>query len=72
MAPPPLLADFEWAYGHDKRFGLVRVDHDTQERTVKTSGADYVDLIPAHRAALSPGSFPRRARPASLGGHGLS
>ncbi|MER5776223.1 GH1 family beta-glucosidase [Streptomyces sp. NPDC002039] len=45
-----LLDNFEWAYGYDKRFGLVRVDYDTQERTVKTSGAHYADLIAAHRA----------------------
>lgn len=45
-----LLDNFEWAYGYDKRFGLVRVDYDTQERIVKTSGAHYADLIAAHRA----------------------
>ena len=33
-----LLDNFEWAWGYDKRFGIVRVDYDTQERTVKASG----------------------------------
>jgi beta-glucosidase len=32
-----LLDNFEWAYGFDKRFGLVHVDYDTQVRTPKDS-----------------------------------
>ncbi|MFG3489498.1 GH1 family beta-glucosidase [Streptomyces sp. NPDC047972] len=32
-----LLDNFEWAYGYDKRFGLVRVDYATQTRTPKRS-----------------------------------
>lgn len=40
-----LLDNFEWAYGYDKRFGLVHVDYDTQRRTVKTSGRRYAELI---------------------------
>ncbi|MFD7691604.1 family 1 glycosylhydrolase, partial [Streptomyces sp. NPDC059781] len=39
----------EWAYGYDKRFGLVHVDYATQARTVKTSGQRYADIIRAHR-----------------------
>ncbi|MGP3683875.1 GH1 family beta-glucosidase [Streptomyces sp. IBSNAI002] len=46
-----LLDNFEWAYGYDKRFGLVHVDYATQRRTVKTSGRRYAELIAAHRAA---------------------
>ncbi|MFJ6213920.1 GH1 family beta-glucosidase [Streptomyces sp. NPDC092296] len=45
-----LLDNFEWAYGYDKRFGLVHVDYDTQQRTVKSSGHRYAELIAAHRA----------------------
>ena len=30
--------NFEWASGYRPRFGLVRVDYDTQRRTVKQSG----------------------------------
>ncbi|MBV5335989.1 family 1 glycosylhydrolase, partial [bacterium] len=32
-----LLDNFEWAYGLDKRFGVVRVDYDTLKRTPKDS-----------------------------------
>jgi len=31
--------NFEWAEGESARFGLVRIDYDTQKRTVKRSGA---------------------------------
>ena len=32
-----LLDNFEWAYGYAKRFGIIRVDFDTQTRTPKLS-----------------------------------
>jgi beta-glucosidase len=44
-----LLDNFEWAYGYDKRFGLVYVDYETQRRIVKGSGHRYGDLIRTHR-----------------------
>ncbi|MEH1058684.1 GH1 family beta-glucosidase [Micromonospora sp. CPCC 206171] len=40
-----LLDNFEWAYGYDKRFGIVRVDYDTQRRTPKRSAHWYRDTI---------------------------
>jgi len=40
-----LMDNYEWAWGYDKRFGLVRVDYGTQERTVKTSGRLYQRII---------------------------
>jgi len=40
-----LLDNFEWAHGYDRRFGIVRVDYDTQERTIKDSGYWYRDHI---------------------------
>ena len=40
-----LLDNFEWSWGYDKRFGIVRVDYDTQERTIKDSGLAYRELI---------------------------
>lgn len=42
-----LFDNYEWAWGYDKRFGIVRVDYDTQERTVKDSGREYARIIAA-------------------------
>ncbi|MER7174291.1 GH1 family beta-glucosidase [Streptomyces mesophilus] len=44
-----LLDNFEWALGYAKRFGIIRVDYDTQERTPKDSYHWYRELIAAHR-----------------------
>lgn len=44
-----LLDNFEWDSGLGKRFGLVRVDYDTQVRTVKASGHRYAEIIAEHR-----------------------
>ena len=46
-----LLDNFEWAYGYDKRFGIVHVDYDTQVRTVKDSGREYARIIAADHAS---------------------
>ena len=40
-----LLDNFEWAWGYDKRFGIVHVDYETQVRTVKDSGSTYAAVI---------------------------
>ncbi|MFL6140301.1 MAG: GH1 family beta-glucosidase [Labedaea sp.] len=40
-----LLDNFEWSYGYAKRFGLIRVDYDTLERTPKHSALWYRNLI---------------------------
>ena len=40
-----LMDNFEWAEGYLKRFGIVYVDYETQERTIKSSGLAYRDLI---------------------------
>jgi beta-glucosidase len=42
-----LLDNFEWAWGYDRRFGIIRVDYDTQVRTLKDSALFYRDLIKA-------------------------
>ena len=42
-----LLDNFEWAEGYSKRFGIVRVDYETQRRTVKASGRRYGALARA-------------------------
>ncbi|WP_413805453.1 GH1 family beta-glucosidase [Streptomyces sp. OE57] len=44
-----LLDNFEWAYGYDKRFGLVHVDYRTQVRTIKGTGHRYAQIIRDHR-----------------------
>jgi len=36
-----LLDNFEWAFGYHQRFGLVRVEYDTQRRIPKASGLWY-------------------------------
>jgi len=40
-----LLDNFEWAWGFQKRFGIVHVDYDTQARTIKDSGFAYATFI---------------------------
>ena len=40
-----LMDNFEWAWGYDKRFGIVRVDYDTQARTPKDSAIAYTRII---------------------------
>ncbi|MEV4539741.1 GH1 family beta-glucosidase [Asanoa sp. NPDC049518] len=39
-----LLDNFEWGYGYDRRFGIIRVDYDTQVRTWKQSAHWYKRL----------------------------
>jgi beta-glucosidase len=52
-----LMDNFEWAWGYSKRFGILRVDYDTLERTWKDSAHWYRDLI-ADRS-LPTGTFGR-------------
>jgi len=40
-----LLDNFEWGHGYTKRFGIIRVDYETQERIIKDSGEWYADVI---------------------------
>jgi beta-glucosidase len=40
-----LLDNFEWEAGYGKRFGIIYVDFDTLQRTVKDSGYFYKDAI---------------------------
>jgi beta-glucosidase len=47
------LDNFEWALGYAQRFGLVHVDYETQERTVKDSGRYYASVARAN-ALLPP------------------
>ena len=36
-----LLDNFEWSLGYSKRFGIVHVDYETQQRTIKSSALGY-------------------------------
>jgi beta-glucosidase len=49
-----LLDNFEWAFGYDRRFGIVRVDYDTLERLPKDSYHWYRDMIEHHRKETTP------------------
>jgi beta-glucosidase len=40
-----LMDNYEWAWGYHKRFGIVRVDYDTLERTLKDSAIEYRRII---------------------------
>lgn len=41
---------FEWAYGYDKRSGILRVDYEPQERMPKQSALWLRDTIARVRA----------------------
>ncbi|GLV13869.1 beta-glucosidase [Alicyclobacillus hesperidum] len=43
-----LLDNFEWAFGYTKRFGIIYVDYDTQERIPKDSFEWYRQVIAAN------------------------
>lgn len=40
-----LLDNFEWSWGYAKRFGIVHVNYETLERTLKDSAMFYADVI---------------------------
>lgn len=40
-----LLDNFEWADGYSKRFGIVRVEYESQQRIVKDSALWYRDFL---------------------------
>ena len=48
-----LLDNFEWAWGYEKRFGIVRVDYDTFERTPKDSAHAFAALIAQAKRPLA-------------------
>lgn len=43
------LDNFEWVLGYAKRFGIVHVDYQTQQRIIKDSGLWYKQLIEANK-----------------------
>lgn len=56
-----LLDNFEWGMGLSKRFGIVHVDFETLQRTVKASGRWYAGVIA--RNGLSPTDLTTAATP---------
>lgn len=40
-----LMDNFEWGHGYTKRFGVIRVDYETQGRTIKDSGEWYAEVM---------------------------
>ena len=48
-----LLDNFEWSHGYSKRFGIVHVDFETQQRTPKDSARLYAGVIGSNGRALN-------------------
>lgn len=48
-----VMDNYEWAYGYDKRFGLIYVDYLTQKRVIKESGYWYKKLIESNGDILN-------------------
>jgi beta-glucosidase len=48
-----LLDNFEWSHGYSKRFGIVHVDFETQQRTPKDSARFYAEVIATNGRVLS-------------------
>jgi beta-glucosidase len=48
-----LLDNLEWSLGFSKRFGIVHVDFETQQRTLKDSARFYAEVIATHGEILN-------------------
>ena len=57
------LDNFEWREGESARFGLVRVDYETQKRTVNNSGKLYKSIIA--NKAVTPEAYDTYVKPCS-------
>jgi beta-glucosidase len=53
-----LLDNFEWAYGYQKRFGIVYVDFATQQRIPKASSAFYARVASENAVPPLPAVWP--------------
>lgn len=45
-----LMDNFEWAFGYERRFGLVHVDYATQQRTLKNSALRFREFLRQRRS----------------------
>ena len=52
-----LLDNFEWAWGYEKRFGIVHVDYDTMVRTPKDSALTFAELIAEAKTHAEPATI---------------
>lgn len=60
-----LVDNFEWAEGWSVRFGLIGLDRQTQERTIRDSARRYERICRSNGAdGLEPGPLPGGSRPA--------
>jgi beta-glucosidase len=48
-----LLDNYEWSHGYSTRFGIVHVNYSTQQRTIKSSGRYYAEVISTKGAILA-------------------
>ena len=53
-----LLDNFEWAYGYQKRFGIVYVDFATQTRIPKASSAFIAKVARDNAVPPLPAAWP--------------
>lgn len=53
-----LLDNFEWSLGYSKRFGIVHVDFETQQRTLKDSARFYAEVIASNGRVLNGAAAP--------------
>ncbi len=53
-----LMDNFEWSFGYTKRFGIVYIDFETQQRIVKDSGLWYRDVIARNGLDGEPDALP--------------
>ncbi|MFM2059842.1 MAG: hypothetical protein RLY71_4227 [Pseudomonadota bacterium] len=52
-----LMDNFEWAFGYERRFGLVHVDYATQVRTLKDSALALRAFLQQRRATATPAAL---------------